>query len=487
MYASVSVATADPFAELLAWLYKEIYEGYSQILTIYFYRVGGHVLELPWDLDATREVRSELTTLVVATYVVMVVAGGVIVMSHETVQTQYSMKEILPRLAMGLALAWLAGLILTQIQKFNNDVVSALLDLTENSLHHWTFEDLYPSDLMDGLYSILGVKEIAHFTVVTIIVLVAKLIGVLILLVSAVLRNICWFGLLMFAPLALACHGLPFTDGLARMWWRLVGACMGSSIGQAACVYVWARMAFDEDGNAIGENGRDDIDAFDLDLLYIAITIWAMWKVHAAAFAWARGRPTRFPGARFARVLGGVAMWRTMDKFGVNRRTKRRRSPTPARSNKGESIAPVTGAAFGAGAELTGETPAHKGHRWPPRPASDFTPKKGPRLRLSTGSGDSGKTGTATAPGDPQAQHATNTDSTTARPRAKRTKPPVLRPAPGTTSTQAAAHKHPTLRTPPTSTPPIRLRPPKPAAKPAPKPPPFRSEPARDSRKDETP
>ena len=49
------------------------------------------------------------------------------------------------------------------------------------------------------------------------------------------------------APLALALHALPQTNGLARLWWRALATALGVQVGQALVLVVALRVFFDAD------------------------------------------------------------------------------------------------------------------------------------------------------------------------------------------------------------------------------------------------
>jgi hypothetical protein len=65
-------------------------------------------------------------TLVFASYAIVIVVGGFLVMTNETLQTRYNIREILPRMVMGMLLAGLVWTILFRAYEINNDVVHAL-------------------------------------------------------------------------------------------------------------------------------------------------------------------------------------------------------------------------------------------------------------------------------------------------------------------------------------------------------------------------
>jgi hypothetical protein len=52
------------------------------------------------------------------------------------------------------------------------------------------------------------------------------------------------------APLALSCHALPVTEGVARLWWRAVAGCLVIQLVQSTVFVVGLKLYF-APGNTI--------------------------------------------------------------------------------------------------------------------------------------------------------------------------------------------------------------------------------------------
>ncbi|MFC4058924.1 hypothetical protein ACFOWE_11495 [Planomonospora corallina] len=132
-----------------------------------------------------------------------VVAGGVLVMGHETVQTRHALKEILPRLVPAFLTAN-AGLLLTsKATEISNALAQAVLGQG--------FDACRAANAIRFLILQPGDTEIFYI----LLALVAVVLLVL-LLITFMLRVALTTLLVVAAPLALCCHALPQTDGLAR-------------------------------------------------------------------------------------------------------------------------------------------------------------------------------------------------------------------------------------------------------------------------------
>ncbi len=130
-------------------------------------------------------------------FVLLVTAGGVLVMTHETLQISYGVKEIAPRLVVAFGAANLSLVLAGQAIPLANALARALLGPGIDPAHvQATLRTLAlaPLDTSSGL-----------------LILVALVITVmaLALVASYVIRVSLLIVLVAGAPLALACHALP--------------------------------------------------------------------------------------------------------------------------------------------------------------------------------------------------------------------------------------------------------------------------------------
>ena len=93
-------------------------------------------------------------------FVLLIVAGGVLVMSHETLQSSYSAKEIAPRLVLAFVAANLSLLLAGQAIPLANALAGALLDTSTDPDHvRATLKTLAlaPVDTSSGLLIFLAI------------------------------------------------------------------------------------------------------------------------------------------------------------------------------------------------------------------------------------------------------------------------------------------------------------------------------------------
>jgi hypothetical protein len=229
--------------------------------------------------------------LVTGTYGLAVCIGAVVVMTSENLQERYSAREIVPRLIAGFFLAYFSPNIIWLVQDFNIELTAAftLGEAMGDSLDGAGFLDMLKIAARDSVSGIdFGVGII-------------QLIAAFVLWLCMLTRNMAWFVVAVFAPVALATHALPFTEGLAWMWWRMLWACFFSSVGQAALIWVWMNIYTD----------LDDVEVlltYSLRPFYMLVLTWVAWRLHKDLFIWAKGTPLRLPGSRMAKAVVGSAV-----------------------------------------------------------------------------------------------------------------------------------------------------------------------------------
>jgi hypothetical protein len=283
-----------------------------------FALLGRTLLTTP-QLGGLPEVRSLWTgSLAIADtgYVLLVLAGGIIVMSHQTLQTSYAVKEIAPRLVTGFLAANLSLLLAGKAIAIADGLSAALAG-----------QGLDPAAAGAMLRSLIE-RVLATGGVFFVLLAVFAVALVLVLTVIYVARLMLTVVLIAIAPLALACHALPQTEAIARWWWRAFAAILAIQAAQAV-VLAAARLFFTEQWASLiagAAGGHSSALAFDaiqlLCLLYILIRIpfWIGRRV------WSGGRSPLRSAARFV-VAAAVLRRITPVLSGRAARRGGRRSP----------------------------------------------------------------------------------------------------------------------------------------------------------------
>ena len=316
--------------------------------------LGSTVLSTP-DVTTMPRVGEIWTTMAVLAnsfYVLFVLAGAIIVMTHETLQTRYAMKDIAPRLLAGFLVgnASLAvlGLIIHLADALAAGVMGQGLDpkAAGTALAHMITGKILGSG---GIFlAILG--------------LVAAVMGVA-LLITFMVRVALMVLLAAAAPAALACHALPQTDPLARLWWRAVIGTLAVQVAQSLTLITALRVFLDPGGQtALGfptGGGLTDLLVF-ITLFYILIKI-PFWV----------GRSV-FGRSQLLAMAKGIATYKLMGAAGLRGRHRRAdgrpsagRTAGPTPPGGGSGMRAVRPGPSGGG---SGSGPA--GRPRPPRPAA---------------------------------------------------------------------------------------------------------------------
>ncbi|MEU5001502.1 hypothetical protein [Streptomyces sp. NPDC021622] len=255
----------------------------------------------PDSLPRVGELWTDSWQITMACYSLLIMVAGVLLMTHGTVQARYSIREIGPRIPLGFLAAGLSLIFAEKAVDLANALSTAVLTggLDKKSagaaLREFVLSS-FASD--DGIFMVLMWGAVA-------VVLVA-------LLVTYIVRVALTILLIAGAPLALMCHALPMTDGVARWWWRIFGGLLVIQVAQSMALIVAIRV-FLTPGNfsPFGPTQNGFVSALVvLGLMYILFKIpfWILGSVrvgHGRSFA---GRLVRAAVAyRVFGMMRGVA------------------------------------------------------------------------------------------------------------------------------------------------------------------------------------
>ncbi|MGP4102286.1 conjugal transfer protein TrbL family protein [Nonomuraea sp. KM90] len=168
-------------------------------------------------------------------FVLLATIGAITAMGHQTVQTRYAVKEVLPRLAMAILAANTSFLLCGKAVETVNALSRAVVgeDFDSERAAAQLRQLIFPPGNSQIFYILLDL--------VAIILLV-------LLLISFVMRSALVLLLVVAAPLALAFHALPQTDGMARFWWRAFGGLLVIQVAQSLTLILAVRIFFNQDG-----------------------------------------------------------------------------------------------------------------------------------------------------------------------------------------------------------------------------------------------
>lgn len=281
----------------------------SSAINPVFDMLGTSLLATP-QLDQAPRVSGLWTgSLVVANtvFVLFVLAGGLILMGHQTLHTSYTVKDIAPRLVVAMVLSNVSLLLVGHAIDFANGLSAALLgpgvdpDAAAGQLKKIIVHSINPVDV--GIFLVLVSAW-------------AVLLG-LILTFIYVIRIMLTIVLIAAAPLALMCHALPQTEHLAKLWWRAFAGVLAIQVTQALVFITAMRVVFTTDMVSwfgVRTPGAQLDLWITVCLLYILVRIpsWISRQV------W-QGGLSRSPAVRVARTIAMLLIFR-----GVLRQSHRR-------------------------------------------------------------------------------------------------------------------------------------------------------------------
>ena len=232
--------------------------------------------------------------------VLVVIAAGALVMSHETLQTSYALKDMLPRVLIAAVAANASLSIAGQMVNVANALATGLLGSgvdPEQAGH--TLELLVLHAIADGGIFLVLLGLACALLAVALIILYLVRAALIVLLVCA-------------APLMLLAHGLPQTEGLARLWWRAMLAALGVQIAQALTLAAAVHVFFTGGASVLGLGTGGGL----VSLLLVLCLFWVLLRIPFWAKEMAFSRRYSSTTARMAKTyvlvrvvkgaLGGV-------------------------------------------------------------------------------------------------------------------------------------------------------------------------------------
>ncbi|MCX4458230.1 hypothetical protein OG585_37520 [Streptomyces sp. NBC_01340] len=236
-------------------------------------------------------------------YVLFVTAGGITVMGYETVQTRYALKQIAPRLLLGMVAAATSLTVMGKAISLSNALAHAITATDLSDAGQGMVERVLPF----ALFSAPGLKLYLLILAIMVIALVlAVLIGFLVRVAVMAL-------LAVAAPLMLACHAHPLTDPVARLWWRALAGCLVIQVAQSMTFVLALELFFAPGAATLGIPKADQLGT---TLAGVAL-FWVLFKIPGWTLQVVlRGTPVHHPHAPTGvRMLKHLAMYRLMDHY----------------------------------------------------------------------------------------------------------------------------------------------------------------------------
>jgi hypothetical protein len=237
-------------------------------------------------------------SVVVSTgFVLAIVVAGAVAMTHSSVQVQYGVRELLPRLVFGFVVSHF-GAELTQLLIVTaNALTRAMVAETGAGPEAVEFVQARMASVVDDPAAGVLTLVIGLLIVLLMYALIASWvvrIGVLIVLAG-------------IAPVALACYCLPYTQPAAQLWWRTLLACLATPVLQAISFTTGINLALDPGSNLpvlVGlAPGMGSMDTFNL--FVVLCLLWLTVRIPRLMGRWVthRGGPVSMAGVVLRAVV----------------------------------------------------------------------------------------------------------------------------------------------------------------------------------------
>ena len=193
-------------------------------------------------------------------FVLLILAGGVILMGNQTYQASYTLKEVAPRLVIAMVAANTSLLFIPRAISLSNAVSAALAPgLSQGSATSTLVRILASAGTGNGIALIL-------LSLVAVVLAAAVAVTYIIRLMAVVL-------LTGAAPLTLACYALPHTSWAARWWWRAFAAVLLIPDAQALVLTAAVKVFFSPGWTGVTTN------PYLLDILITICLLYVMMRI----------------------------------------------------------------------------------------------------------------------------------------------------------------------------------------------------------------
>ncbi len=247
-------------------------------------------------LPQVRSIAGNSALVVNACFTVAIIAAGIAVMLGDSVETQYHVKQLVPRLVVGFILSAFAVPLTGVLISIANALTVAMAGESAPTTETIGFVRARVASAMTDPGNALLITVIGLLIVVLMFLLVAGWlvrIGMLVILAG-------------IAPVALACYATPWTQGAATLWWRALLGCLATPTVQAVAFSAGINLLVDPESNLPILLGLPASDA--LNLLLVVVVLWTTVKIPSLMhrFVTHQGRPPNIT----ALILRTVAVQR---------------------------------------------------------------------------------------------------------------------------------------------------------------------------------
>jgi len=243
--------------------------------------VGRTVLSTPdvTDQDRIRELWGASLLMADSLFLLVLTVGGLAVMGEGVVHGRAMAREFAPRMVVAFATAHLSLLAMSWGSALANGLTRAIVG---QQVSAEGITSLLLSNLAVGVgvpvYLVLLELAVLAFAVALIIGWIVRMVVMMVLAVGG--------------PLMLIWHGLPWTEGLATLWWRALGGCLAVQVGQSFLLLLGTSVLLSADDRPVWLPSTDALlnTLAAGALFYVAIRLQG-WVLQLVLRATGAGRP----------------------------------------------------------------------------------------------------------------------------------------------------------------------------------------------------
>ncbi|MGC9668467.1 conjugal transfer protein TrbL family protein [Planosporangium sp. 12N6] len=280
----------------MGWLLNQILDWFAGLLLDCLDGLIGaitHALLITPDITGLPQVRAltgRSIWVVDTVFVLVFVAAGALTMAAGgDERARYTAKDLLPRCVVGFVTAHFSQLIAGKLIEVANAVTTGL-----------TARDFHGDGALAAIKTDLTAAR-DHTAGLLFVVCVAIIVFLLAATAcSVIVRFAVALVLTAVAPLALACHALPQTDGVARLWWRSYLGMLAVPVVQAFVLFAGQWMLLDPH-HMLPVLGLPVEPGGVLNLFVVMVLLWTTVKVPGLMRCYATSG-----GGRGGNVLGAV-------------------------------------------------------------------------------------------------------------------------------------------------------------------------------------
>nr|AKC92618.1 hypothetical protein [Amycolatopsis sp. SANK 60206] len=250
----------------------------------------------PASVPGLAQLWTESWQILLAVYGIVVLLAGLILMSYQTLQARYSVKEIAPRLAVGFLAGTLSLFIAGKAISLANGLAQAVMG-----------QGVDPEAASKALTDMV-LKTLQGGGLWLIFIGLGLLVMIVVLLITFIVRAMLTILLIAAAPVILMWHALPHTEGIARTWWKAFGGLLAIQLGQSLALATAMRVFFAPGGfTQFGPSASGLIN-----LLMCLGLVWVLIKIPFWCLAPVRGSGRSL----FGSLARGLLAYKTMGLLG---------------------------------------------------------------------------------------------------------------------------------------------------------------------------